>query len=110
MNCRRRCQVRPVTNLDHRFHPLAIVDLEAELLDQGLATPFAPGGPGRVMTGWMELSEELAHDPEQLLDWCQRAVEHVSKLPPKVAKGAARPAAKAAGKKTPVKRATRRKA
>jgi TfoX/Sxy family transcriptional regulator of competence genes len=58
---------------------------QAELLKSGLATPFSPM-KGRVMTGWLELSEELAHDPEQLLAWCERAVAFVATLPPKAKK------------------------
>lgn len=52
------------------------------LLASGQAIPFAPM-KGRVMTGWIELSEELAHDPEELLAWAERAVVHVATLPPK---------------------------
>lgn len=58
---------------------------QAELLARGLAVPFAPM-PGRVMTGWLELSEELAHDPEELLAWSSRAVEFTSTLPAKLAR------------------------
>lgn len=58
----------------------------AALLARGQAQPFAPM-KGRVMTGWLELSEELAHDPEELLAWAERAVAYVATLPPKVAKG-----------------------
>ncbi len=57
----------------------------AELLARGSAVPFAPN-PGRVMTGWLELSEEVAHDPEELLKWSQRAVDYVMTLPPKPAR------------------------
>jgi TfoX/Sxy family transcriptional regulator of competence genes len=57
----------------------------AKLLASGQAQPFAPM-KGRVMTGWLELSEELAHDPEELLAWAERAVAFVATLPPKVAK------------------------
>ena len=45
--------------------------------------PFAPM-KGRVMTGWVELSEELAHEPEELLAWSARAVAFVATLPPKL--------------------------
>jgi TfoX/Sxy family transcriptional regulator of competence genes len=55
---------------------------QAALLERGAATPFAPT-KGRVMTGWLELSEELSHDPEELLEWVKRAVAYVSTLPPK---------------------------
>ena len=58
---------------------------QAKLMNLGLAEPFAPM-KGRVMTGWLELSEELAHDPEELLAWCDRAVAFVATLPPKVKK------------------------
>ena len=58
---------------------------QAKLLKRGLAIPFAPSG-GRAMSGWLELSEELAHDPEELLAWSARAVDHVATLPPKVRK------------------------
>ena len=58
---------------------------QAKLMKSGLAEPFAPM-KGRVMTGWLELSEELAHDPEQLLAWSERAVAFVATLPPKVKK------------------------
>lgn len=71
---------------------------QTKLLGRGQAQPFAPM-KGRVMTGWVELSEELAHDPEELLGWSLRAVDFASKLPPKVRAGKkskAKPAAKAA--------------
>jgi TfoX/Sxy family transcriptional regulator of competence genes len=55
---------------------------QARLLELGQAEPFAPM-KGRVMIGWLELSEELAHDPEELLAWSRRAVEFVATLPPK---------------------------
>jgi TfoX/Sxy family transcriptional regulator of competence genes len=58
---------------------------QAKLLQTGAAVPFAPM-KGRVMTGWLELSEELAHDPEELLAWSERAVTYVSTLPPKLKK------------------------
>lgn len=60
---------------------------QAALLARGAAAPFAPN-EDRVMTGWLELSEELAHDPEELLTWAERAVAHVGTLPPKVRKTA----------------------
>lgn len=63
---------------------LKLSDADREkLLKRGQATPFAPM-PGRVMGGWIELSEELAHDPEELLAWCARAVDYVATLPPKM--------------------------
>lgn len=68
-----------------------------ELIESGRGVPFAPM-KGRVMTGWVELSEELSHDPEELLAWSERAVAHVATLPPKAAK-AAKPAAKKASPK-----------
>jgi TfoX/Sxy family transcriptional regulator of competence genes len=58
---------------------------QATLLERGLAVPFAPM-KGRVMTGWLELSEELAHDPEELLAWSERAVTFIATLPAKVKK------------------------
>ncbi len=79
-----------------------------KLLESGQAIPFAPM-PGRPMAGWLELSEELAHDPEELLAWSERAVQFVATLPPKVAK--ARSAKKApktgAPKPAAVKRASK---
>jgi TfoX/Sxy family transcriptional regulator of competence genes len=73
---------------------------QAALLERGAAIPFAPT-KGRVMTGWLELSEELSHDPEELLEWARRAVAYVSTLPPKGAKKepARKPAAARARKK-----------
>jgi TfoX/Sxy family transcriptional regulator of competence genes len=56
---------------------------QAKLLKRRLASPFAPM-EGRVMSGWLELSEELAHDPEELLAWSSRAVDFAASLPPKV--------------------------
>jgi TfoX/Sxy family transcriptional regulator of competence genes len=75
---------------------------QAKLLGRGQAQPFAPM-KGRVMTGWVELSEELAHDPEELLAWSLRAVDFAAKLPPKVRAAKRKPAAKAkpASKATP---------
>lgn len=64
---------------------------QAELLKRGVAKPFAPM-KGRVMSGWLELSEELAHDPEELLAWSERAVAHTATLPPKARKTAAKSA------------------
>jgi TfoX/Sxy family transcriptional regulator of competence genes len=58
---------------------------QTKLLRAGTAIPFAPM-KGRVMTGWLELSEELAHDPEELLAWSERAVAYVATLPPKLKK------------------------
>ena len=68
------------------------------LLESGQAIPFSPM-KGRVMTGWLELSEEVAHDPEELLAWAQRAVAHVATLPPKTRKPAKAPAKRATSKK-----------
>jgi TfoX/Sxy family transcriptional regulator of competence genes len=77
-------------------------------LASGQAIPFAPM-KGRVMTGWLELSEELAHDPEELLAWAERAVAHVSTLPPKARKFAKAPG-KQRGQKAPTsKKATPKK-
>lgn len=61
---------------------LGAVD-QQKLLAAGNAKPFMPM-PGRPMTGWVELSEELANDPEELLDWSRRAVTFTSTLPPKL--------------------------
>jgi TfoX/Sxy family transcriptional regulator of competence genes len=80
----------------------------AKLQASGQAIPFAPM-KGRVMTGWLELSEELAHDPEELLAWAERALAFVATLPPKVAKASKKAAApiakKAVAKKAVVKKA-----
>lgn len=70
---------------------------QAKLLESGLAEPFAPM-KGRVMTGWLELSEELAHDPEELLAWSERAVAFVATLPPKVKKASKKAATKPRGR------------
>jgi TfoX/Sxy family transcriptional regulator of competence genes len=74
---------------------------QSALLARGGAVPFAPV-EGRPMTGWLEVSEELAHDPEELLAWVERAVTHVATLPPKVRKAASGPRAakKTVGKKS----------
>src|SRR6187402_2444709 len=48
-----------------------------KLLESGQAQPFMPG-EGRAMGAWLELSEELAHDPEELLAWSERAVQFVA--------------------------------
>jgi TfoX/Sxy family transcriptional regulator of competence genes len=66
----------------------------AKLLDGGLAQPFAPM-KGRVMSGWLELSEEVAHDPEELLAWAERAVAFVAALPPKLKKASKKASSKA---------------
>lgn len=75
---------------------------QAALLERGAAIPFAPT-QGRVMTGWVELSEELSHDPEQLLEWATRAVGYAGTLPPKGGakkKAARKPAPTRSRKKT----------
>jgi TfoX/Sxy family transcriptional regulator of competence genes len=64
---------------------------QAKLIESGNGQPFAPM-KGRVMSGWVELSEELAHDPEELLAWAQRAVTFVSRLPPKLPSSKKKPA------------------
>jgi TfoX/Sxy family transcriptional regulator of competence genes len=74
-----------------------------KLLKRGQAVPFMPTGSGK-MGVWVELSEELAHDPEELLAWSARAVDYVATLPPKQAK-----AKKATAKKKPVKKARARR-
>src|SRR3954463_16773589 len=79
---------------------------QATLVERGLAVPFAPM-KGRVMTGWLELSEELAHDPEELLAWSERAVTFVATLPPKVKKPSPRPTKpRSQAKKSPRSRST----
>lgn len=82
---------------------------QAKLLQAGAAIPFAPM-KGRVMTGWLELSEELASDPEELLAWSERAVAYVATLPPKLKKASRKKAvAKAVtAKPTPRKAAKKR--
>ncbi len=77
---------------------------QAKLLKRRLATPFAPM-QGRVMSGWLELSEELAHDPEELLGWTARAVDYAASLPPKLKK----PSKKVATKKSTAKKPTVKK-
>lgn len=57
---------------------------QAGLIERGLGVAFMPM-KGRSMSGWLELSEELAHDPEELLHWVRRAVDFVAALPPKMA-------------------------
>jgi TfoX/Sxy family transcriptional regulator of competence genes len=76
---------------------------QATLLERGLAVPFAPM-KGRVMTGWLELSEELAHDPEELLAWSERAVTFIATLPPKVKKASPKASVKKASIKASVKK------
>lgn len=77
---------------------------QTKLLQAGVAIPFAPM-EGRVMTGWLELSEELAHDPEELLAWSERAVAYVATLPPKLKKASKKKVAvKAASAKKPAAR------
>ncbi|MGC4087497.1 MAG: TfoX/Sxy family protein [Polyangiaceae bacterium] len=75
----------------------------AVLLARGAAQPFAPS-KGSAMGAWLELSEELAHDPEELLEWSRRAVAHVAQLPPKAPKPRAKKSAKAAQKPVPKRR------
>ena len=82
---------------------------QALLLKRGLAVPFAPM-KDRVMTGWLELSGELAHDPEELLAWSQRAVTFIAALPPKVKKASKKARAKSAPpKKAPARGAAKKK-
>lgn len=82
---------------------------QEELLESGRAKPFAPN-PGRTMSGWVELDEELANAPEELLEWCRRAVDYTATLPPKQSKpkvttpGASKPKTKVT---TPSKSKTR---
>ena len=68
---------------------------QAVLLERGQAVPLETR-KGVVMTGWLELSEELAHDPEELLAWSERAVTFVAGLPPKLKKPSKKLATKAA--------------
>jgi TfoX/Sxy family transcriptional regulator of competence genes len=74
-----------------------------QLIEAGQAIPFAPSG-GHAMGAWLELSEELAHDPEELQAWSERAVRFVATLPPKA------PRARAATQKAPKLRAAAKKA
>lgn len=69
---------------------------QKKLIARGDAQPFAPM-KGRVMRGWVELSEEITHDPEELLAWARRAIAHVATLPPKAPQrvSKSKPAAKA---------------
>ena len=53
----------------------------AELLAAG-GGPFAPM-PGRPMRGYTVMPPPIAGDPEAAGEWVDRAVEHVSTLPPK---------------------------
>ncbi|HKY39663.1 MAG TPA: TfoX/Sxy family protein [Polyangiaceae bacterium] len=80
-------------------------DDQAKLLERRLATPFAPM-KGRVMSGWLELSEQLAHDPEELLAWSSRAVDYAARLPPKLKKTSK----KVAGRKPTAKQPAKKKA
>lgn len=79
---------------------------QTKLLAAGNAKPFMPM-PGRAMSGWVELSEELANDPEELLDWSRRAVTYVATLPPKAPKK--KPSKKTATKKASKKPASKKK-
>jgi TfoX/Sxy family transcriptional regulator of competence genes len=71
---------------------------QKKLIEAGQAQPFAPM-TGRVMSGWVELSVELSHDPEELVAWAQRAIDYVSTLPPNAAKRK-RPTTKKANQRT----------
>ena len=75
-----------------------------QLIARGHGKPFAPM-KGRVMTGWVELSEELAHDPEELLAWSSRALAFVAALPPKLPRGSK----KAVAKSSPARNVTAKK-
>lgn len=79
-----------------------------ELLARGAAMPFCPM-PGRAMNGWLELTEELAHDPEELLEWSRRAVEYTASLPPKRRKqdAAPRTGSRAAASQAPERAASK---
>lgn len=85
---------------------LAEADRE-ELLKRGDAVPFMPG-KNMKMGAWLELSEELAHDPEALLAWSARAIDYVATLPPKALKKAT--AKKGSAKKAPAKKGSAKKA
>jgi topoisomerase IA-like protein len=67
-------------------------------------------GKNMKMGAWLELSEELAHDPEALLEWSARAVDYVATLPPKALKAEQTPAKKAPAKKAPAKKTPAKKA
>jgi TfoX/Sxy family transcriptional regulator of competence genes len=82
---------------------LAEADRE-RLLKLGHAVPFMPGKNVK-MGAWLELSEELAHDPEELLAWSARAIDYVATLPPKTLKAKKTAARKPPAKKPPAKRA-----
>ncbi|HYJ11071.1 MAG TPA: TfoX/Sxy family protein, partial [Polyangiaceae bacterium] len=68
-----------------------------QLVKSGHAVPFMPG-KNMKMGAWLELSEELANDPEELLAWSARAIDYVATLPPKALKAKKPPV-----KKSPVK-------
>lgn len=82
---------------------LAEADRE-QLLKRGDAVPFMPG-KNMKMGAWLELSEELAHDPEELLAWSARAIDYVATLPPKALKAKKPPAKRSPAKKPPAKKA-----
>jgi len=82
---------------------------QKKLIAAGNAKPFMPM-PGRPMSGWVELAEDLANDPEELLAWSRRAVEYVMSLPPKAPSAKKALAKKASPKKAPAKKAPAKKA
>ncbi len=61
------------------------------------ARPFAPM-KGRAMRGWYEAPEEVAHDAEQLEEWCRRARDFAASAPPKAKKTSAKTAKKTSAK------------
>jgi TfoX/Sxy family transcriptional regulator of competence genes len=87
---------------------LAEADRE-QLLKRGHAVPFMPG-KNMKMGAWLELSEELANDPEELLAWSARAIDYVATLPPKALKAQKPPAKKPLAKKASAKKASAKKA
>jgi TfoX/Sxy family transcriptional regulator of competence genes len=72
------------------------------ILKQG-ARPFAPM-KGRVMKGWYEAPEDVAHDPEALESWCARAFDFAAAAAPKQRKATAK---KTVAKKTVAKKRQR---
>lgn len=84
---------------------LSAPDLDAFLKLPG-ARPFAPM-KGRVMRGWAEAPQDVSHDPEALLEWCQRALAFARAQPPKAPKLSTKRAAKTAKTAKPVKKAAK---
>ena len=57
-------------------------DARGELLTLPGARPFEPM-PGRPMTGYAVLPDDVVADEELLETWIRRAIDHVATLPPK---------------------------